>query len=69
MSAMFVIFYGFQSMTQLWDSIFFIENDNDDQGQLMTWNANTSQHKHGYAWTIKVGWIEKNEKKERKIPL
>jgi hypothetical protein len=50
-------------MTQLWDSIFFIENDNDDQGQLMTWNANTSQHKHGYAWTIKVGWIEKNEKK------
>ncbi len=35
MSTMFVIFYGFQSMTQLWVSIFFIENDNDDQGHLM----------------------------------
>lgn len=31
MSTMFVIFYGFQSMTQLWVSIIFIENDNDDQ--------------------------------------
>ncbi len=35
MSTMFVIFYGFQSMTQLWVSMVSIENDSDDQGHLM----------------------------------